>query len=78
MDKALMKTIEKLDAATRTTRAGFTMASFQLIGEARHERCKLGFFWFANGLLLATACLSLATVNKYRVSYGSWDTRSQQ
>jgi hypothetical protein len=28
MDKALMKTIEKQDAATRTTRAGFTTASF--------------------------------------------------
>jgi hypothetical protein len=68
MDKALMKTIEKQDAATRTTRAGFTTASFQLLGKSGHERYKLGFFWFANGLLLAAACLSLATVNNARVA----------
>ncbi|MGC2454647.1 MAG: hypothetical protein WA592_17985, partial [Pseudolabrys sp.] len=28
-----------------------------IVGEARHERYKPGFFWFANGLLLAAACL---------------------
>ncbi|MGB9387847.1 MAG: hypothetical protein WCB50_23945, partial [Pseudolabrys sp.] len=28
-----------------------------IVGEARHERYKLGFFWFANGLLLAADAL---------------------
>jgi hypothetical protein len=52
MDKALMKTIEKQDAATRTTRAGFTAASFQLLGKPAMSVAssaffgsQMGFYW---------------------------------
>ncbi|MGB9017429.1 MAG: hypothetical protein WCC77_07195, partial [Pseudolabrys sp.] len=52
MDKALMKTIEKQDAATRTTRAGFTTASFQLLGKPAMSvtspaffGSQMGFYW---------------------------------
>jgi hypothetical protein len=44
MDKALMKTIEKQDAATRTTRAGFTTASFQLLGKPAMSVTSPAFF----------------------------------
>ncbi|MGA8422034.1 MAG: hypothetical protein WB691_20100 [Pseudolabrys sp.] len=47
-----MKTIEKQDAATRTTRAGFTTASFQLLGKPAMSvtssaffGSQMGFYW---------------------------------
>ncbi|MGB8176168.1 MAG: hypothetical protein WCF29_14365 [Pseudolabrys sp.] len=56
MDKALMKTIEKQDAATRMTRAGFTTASFQLLGKPAMSvtssaffGSQMGFYWLRLG-----------------------------
>ncbi|MGA6944217.1 MAG: hypothetical protein WBZ27_19805, partial [Pseudolabrys sp.] len=52
MDKSLMKTIEQQDAATRTTRAGFTTASFPLLGKPAMSvtssaffGSQMGFYW---------------------------------
>ena len=51
-----MKTIEKQDAATRTTRAGFTTASFQLLGKPATSvtssaffGSQMGFYWLRLG-----------------------------
>jgi hypothetical protein len=63
MDKALMKTIEKQDAATRTTRAGFTTASFQLLGKPAMSVTSSAFFGSQMGFYWLPLCLSLATVN---------------
>jgi hypothetical protein len=69
MDKALMKTIEKQDAATRTTRAGFTTASFELLEKPATSVTSSAFFGSQMGFYWLQLRLSLATVNKCRVSY---------